>query len=637
MARWLGHGGTGSRTLDGTRPLVALAVFAASLLAYGVIVVELLPRPGGPAVALMLVPAAIAGWYAGPLGGGLVSVALVVLDAEIRSLTHSLSLSVGYEFAASAVVMVATAITVGELHTRNVTLTRIRAQLLAQLAEREEMAAALHLRLAALEAAPVGIVITDVDGIIEWANPRLLEMTGYRFEEVRGQHTRLFSSGKQPAEFYRDLWTTVLDGRMWQGQLVNRRKDGSEYVEAMEITPVQDASGTIRRFVAAKQDVTRRTEYERRIRALNDSLQRHVGRLDTLHRIDGIITGHSDTEIALAAYARAVRSGLGVDAAVVFHFDPDSASLVLRGSEGFLRPLPDALRIPLGSGLAGRVASERATRVVHGAANILAETQKVDLLGPEAFEAFAASPMLVRGQLRGVLQVGHRSELQSDERWVETLEEIATQGAILIDNATLLQDLRTTNAELRATYDTTIEGWSRALDLRDRETEGHSRRVTELTLALGRALGLDDEALTQARRGALLHDIGKLGVPDSILQKAGPLDEAEWVVMRRHPVLAHDLLYPIPFLRQALDIPYAHHERWDGTGYPRGLRADEIPLAARVFAVADVFDALTSNRPYRPAWTREQALEHIRDGAETHFDPTVVDAFLELTGWASRG
>jgi putative two-component system response regulator len=196
--------------------------------------------------------------------------------------------------------------------------------------------------------------------------------------------------------------------------------------------------------------------------------------------------------------------------------------------------------------------------------------------------------------------------------------------------AELVHDLRRVNEELQVAYDATIEGWSRALDLRDRETEGHTLRVTELTVALAREMGIDDGELVHVRRGALLHDIGKLGVPDHILHKPAPLDEEEWVVMRRHPQHAQELLQSIPFLGPALAIPLFHHERWDGTGYPRGLRGEEIPLTARMFAVVDVWDALRSDRPYRRAMDAASTLAHVRAAAGTHFDPRVVEAFTAL-------
>jgi diguanylate cyclase (GGDEF)-like protein/PAS domain S-box-containing protein/putative nucleotidyltransferase with HDIG domain len=186
------------------------------------------------------------------------------------------------------------------------------------------------------------------------------------------------------------------------------------------------------------------------------------------------------------------------------------------------------------------------------------------------------------------------------------------------------------HAELQEAYDATIAGWARALDLRDHETEGHSRRVTEVTLRLARALGLPEADLVHVRRGALLHDIGKMGVPDSVLLKPGKLTEDEQRVMRKHPDLAVEMLAPIEFLRPALDIPRCHHERWDGTGYPRGLVGEEIPLAARAFAAVDIWDALTHDRPYRAAWPADRARAYLRSLAGTHLDPAVVAAFLRL-------
>ncbi len=182
---------------------------------------------------------------------------------------------------------------------------------------------------------------------------------------------------------------------------------------------------------------------------------------------------------------------------------------------------------------------------------------------------------------------------------------------------------------LMEAYDATIEGWSNAMDLRDKETEGHTRRVTDMTLVLARAMGMRYDQLMHARRGALLHDIGKLGIPDNILLKAGQLTDEEWAIMRKHPQYAHELLAKISYLQPALDIPFCHHEKWDGSGYPRGLKGDEIPLAARLFAVVDVWDALTSDRPYRSAWSKEKAIDYIQEQSGKHFDPQVVEVLLK--------
>jgi len=195
----------------------------------------------------------------------------------------------------------------------------------------------------------------------------------------------------------------------------------------------------------------------------------------------------------------------------------------------------------------------------------------------------------------------------------------------LVQERTKLQEA---HSQLLHAYEATIEGWSRAMDLRDRETEGHSQRVMDLTLRLAMAHGMNSEELVHVRRGALLHDMGKLSVPDSILHKPDKLTDEEWAIMRTHPQLAYNMLHPIEYLRPALDIPYCHHEKWDGSGYPRGLKGEQIPLAARLFAVVDVWDALTSDRPYRRAWINENALAYIKEQSGKHFDPPIVDLFF---------
>lgn len=242
--------------------------------------------------------------------------------------------------------------------------------------------------------------------------------------------------------------------------------------------------------------------------------------------------------------------------------------------------------------------------------------------------AVACMPLIVEDEVIGALFIG-RVEPISD-REVMLLRTVVEILASALHKASLNERIAEDAAALARAYETTLEGWTKALDLRDRETEGHTQRVTQLTLRLAGALGFSADELTQVRRGALLHDIGKIGVPDAILHKPGPLDTAEWEIMRRHPTYAHDLLSPIAYLRPALEIPYCHHERWDGTGYPRGLRGAEIPLSARIFSVVDVWDAIRYSRPYRAALSRSEARHTIRAGSGTHFEPRIVDAFLDL-------
>ena len=214
----------------------------------------------------------------------------------------------------------------------------------------------------------------------------------------------------------------------------------------------------------------------------------------------------------------------------------------------------------------------------------------------------------------------NRAELRARVRSITRLNRFRT----------LLDERQQAEEELARAYDATLEGWARALELRDHETEGHSRRVTRMTVQLAQAMGLCGDELEQIRRGALLHDIGKMGVPDAILLKPEPLAADEWAIMRRHPTIAFELLKPVAYLHNALSIPWCHHEKWDGSGYPQGLRGEAIPFAARIFAIVDVWDALSHDRPYRLAWPYAQVRAHLSAMSGVHFDPRVVEAFLPL-------
>jgi PAS domain S-box-containing protein len=240
------------------------------------------------------------------------------------------------------------------------------------------------------------------------------------------------------------------------------------------------------------------------------------------------------------------------------------------------------------------------------------------------------APLVSKGEILGILQVHSYLKHRFTPSDVEMFALIGNTAAIAFQNANLFEDLQKSHDELAEAYEATLDGWAQALDLRDSGTHGHTRRVVELTVRLGRFMGFHGDDLVQLRRGALLHDIGKMGVPDHILRKTGPLTNEEWTEMRNHTSNAYQWLSPIPFLKAALDIPYCHHEKWDGSGYPRGLVGERIPLAARIFAVIDVWDALLSDRPYRPAWPVEKVNEYLREQRGVHFDPRVVDAFFHM-------
>jgi response regulator RpfG family c-di-GMP phosphodiesterase len=247
----------------------------------------------------------------------------------------------------------------------------------------------------------------------------------------------------------------------------------------------------------------------------------------------------------------------------------------------------------------------------------------------EDFIAYYGVPLLAKGRVLGVLEMFHRSTLEPDADWLNFLNMVAGQAAIAIDSAVMFRELQKANVELSMAYDATIEGLSRALDLRDRKTEEHTRRVSDTTVKLAVHLGVGDASLVHIRRGAILHDIGKVAIPDRILFKPGPLAEDEWTIMRRHPGIAVDLLSPVSYLAPALDIPHWHHEKWDGSGYPDHLRGEGIPFSARLFALVDVYDALTSNRPYRTAWSKQETLQYIESQSGKHFDPAIVPKFVQ--------
>ena len=240
-------------------------------------------------------------------------------------------------------------------------------------------------------------------------------------------------------------------------------------------------------------------------------------------------------------------------------------------------------------------------------------------------------PLLLKENSIGALIIGTTDKTHHFTTNETNLCNILSfQVSLAVSNAKLFEEAQQAISEITHAYDATLEGWSLALEMRDHDTDEHTNRVTELTVALARRMGISESELDNIRRGALLHDIGKMGIPDAILRKPDVLSESEWETMKTHPELAYQFLSKIDYLNSAIDIPLCHHEKWDGTGYPRSLKGEEIPLIARIFAVVDVFDALISDRPYRKAWQREIALDYIRNQSGKHFDPKAVEEFLEM-------
>lgn len=664
--------------------------------------------------------------------------------------------------------------------------------------ERRRASQQIELQAAALNAAANAIVITNRDGSIEWVNPAFTRHTGYSEDEVIGLTPRLLKSGAQPPQVYQELWQTILAGKVWRGELLNRRKDGSLYYEENTITPITDPKGQITHFIGVKIDVSARKQVEEallrksllqeRIAALGRALsatldlpqifrtaeqglktmidcpnfsitlydaenqvltaayfvsdgveidvatlpplrfnpnqsisgrsaaiaartpiivndlaqrsksgrgimvgegsepqsaiyvpmlaadqviglldlqsyqahiytpedgewlsvvanqvglaiqnarlfaqtRRRVSELQALHNIHQAITADKDPQVVYNKILAQVMTQPHVDAVRLYLYQPKERLLAFWTGRGFSSDTQHPPRLLLGEGLAGQAALEkRPLRLFHSDNQAPGAIYDTDWQR-EGFAAYLGLPLITQGEVRGVLEVFTRQPASVDSEWVSFMQSIAQQFAIAVDNNQLLQNLLQSNQDLVQAYNATIAGWSQAMDLRDRETEGHTERVTQMTLRIAAALGLGDDKREHIIRGALLHDIGKLGVPDAILHKPGPLTDEEWRIMKTHSVLAYEMLSPIEYLQPALAIPYCHHERWDGSGYPRGLKGQQIPLEARIFALVDVYDALTSDRPYRTAWSQQEALAHIEKQSGKHFDPKIVAAFLSL-------
>ncbi len=372
---------------------------------------------------------------------------------------------------------------------------------------------------------------------------------------------------------------------------------------------------------ALKADIAGRKQAEEKIR-------RQLAHLTALGEIDRAIASGFDLHLNLTTLLVHAVIQLDIDAAAVLLFNPNSLTLEYIAQYGFQGNSLERAQPRLDTGYAGRAIQDRQIVRIPNIKDQRDDEFLTRLWVDAGFVSYYGVPLIAKGHVMGVLEIFKRVPLEPDMEWLDFLRTLAGQAAIAIDNDTLFTSLQRSNSELSLAYDATIEGWSHALDLRDRETEGHSQRVTEMTMELARAFDLSKHELVQVRRGALLHDIGKMGIPDAILLKPGPLTTEEWALMRKHPTFAYEMLAPIQYLRPALDIPYCHHEKWDGTGYPRGLKGEEIPLAARLFAVVDVWDALCSERPYRAAWPEEKVREHIQSLSGIHFEQRIVKTFL---------
>jgi PAS domain S-box-containing protein/putative nucleotidyltransferase with HDIG domain len=477
--------------------------------------------------------------------------------------------------------------------------------------------------VAILEATSDFVGTADPTGHVLYLNRGGRRMVGLSDDDdLKGRviHDR-YPEPSRSLIFTEAIPAAVRDG-MWSGETEMLRRDGSAISVSQVILAHKTPSGEVEFLSTIARDISNRKRAETQI-------QRQFDRLASLHEVDAAISASLDLRAILNLLLDHVTAQLDVDAADVLLTDPATDMLKYAGGRGFRTPTFQHIDMSSNESHVCQVVRGGRT-IVSDLRTVLKESARGRSLLAAGFMTYVAAPLITKDVVKGVLEVFSKNPLVPSREWLDLLNAFSVQAAIAVENATLLANLQRANMDLAAAYDRTIEGWSRALDLRDRETEGHSQRVADLAVALARALRVDEQELIHIRRGALLHDIGKMGIPDEILMKPGPLTEEEWAVMRRHPDHAQHLLANIAYLCPALDIPYCHHERWDGTGYPQGLRGEAIPMAARIFAVLDVWDALQSDRPYRQAWPVAKVREHIRKRAGTHFDPQVVAAFLGM-------
>ena len=476
-----------------------------------------------------------------------------------------------------------------------------------------------------LELLPVGCILLDADFHFEYWNPAAEQIFGYNLMEIAGKHPLDVIIPRHGNQQFHEILEQIMQGDTQARDIENIAKDRSLRTCKWYFTALQNESKVINGLLVIVQDITGEKN-------ANEKNLRQLERIQALRTIDIAISGSLDFQVTLDVILQQAMSQLKMDAAVVLVYNSVISTLNYAAGRGLQTDALQFTVLRIGDGYAGMAALQRQVIKVPD----LEHNSKAFLHSPkfhkEGFKSYYCVPLIAKGEIKGVMESFHRTPFNPDMEWLDFFETLGGQAAIAIDNAMLFNDLQRSNLELMLAYDTTLEGWSKALDLRDRDTEGHTQRVTEMTERLAVAVDIKGIDRIHIRRGAILHDIGKMGIPDSILLKEGSLSEDDWAIMRQHPILAMDMLSSIAYLRPALDIPYCHHEKWDGSGYPRGLKGEQIPLAARIFAVVDVFDALTSDRPYRKAWSVQRTLEYIRLETGKHFDPNVASIFMRVIG-----
>lgn len=362
---------------------------------------------------------------------------------------------------------------------------------------------------------------------------------------------------------------------------------------------------------------------------LYDQTITRLKNIESLRQIDRAISASFDMKSTIAIIAESAQNQLDVSAVDILLFNQYSQMLDFVYGQGFRGTAASNSHMHINEGLAGQVVRDRRMLII---SDLDGENSKKLPSGfmMEGFVSYLGVPLQAKGKVNGVLEIFNRQHANRDQDWYSFLDAFAQQASIAIDNARLFDDLQRLNIDISMAYDSTIESWAQTLEIRVKHMVGHAKNIANMSIKMASALGLDSNSISQIRRGCLLHDIGTLGIPESILLKPGELTPAEWEIIHLHPRIAYDLLVPLPNWRQAVDIPYHHHERWDGSGYPLGLKGETIPLSARICAITDVFEALISERPYRAAWEKNKAMQYISNESGVLFDPNLVRVFLSI-------
>ena len=467
-------------------------------------------------------------------------------------------------------------------------------------------------------------IVLNMKGIITYCNDFFLASTGWKRQEILGtDFFQRFSAPDQKQDNQFPLDSLATGEILIHKEFPLITKSGELRWIRFNRTPQKNVKGNIIGFAALGEDITEQKKSAQ-------ALLKQYEFLETLFFIDQAITARDDISSTFKYILDQVNLKLDANASSVLLFNKNTQSLEYAEGKGFKSLEIQRTCIPIGMGPTGKGVLEQIASSTCSIQDSKTDFIRKNMAIAEGFNWYHLEPLFVKDKIIGVLEVFFKKNFKPDDNWYSFIKAIAQQTSIVIDNSTLFTNLEKSNKELLSSYESIIEGWSRTLELRDMETKNHSSRVTDITVRVCSLFGMSKNELINVRRGALLHDIGKMGIPDSILLKKEKLTDDDWVVIRKHPQYAYDLLYPIEYLRPALDIPYCHHEKWDGSGYPRGLKGSQIPLAARVFAVVDVWDALLYDRPYRKGWPKEKVIEEIKSISGTHFDPEAVKLFFKV-------